>query len=269
VIAKSRERAKTNSMPPPILYKYLGESGAKAFLAKPQLRYTKYIDLDDILDTMPGFTPQTDEQARISARERVVQNPLESVSIEHQLIIFEELGKVPPSALEEIWRDVLKEHSGEDSYFPYVCSLSAEPSSLAMWSLYAHRHAGIVFGISSRCDRLIADKGRELQKMIYSPNRLHTPFNNPKFEDVAPVLWTKGLDWEHQQEWRILAESDATDYLECGEVKEVIFGYRYDPSTTGDKAEHMKREVFKQTKFFDAFPSPTEYKMAVRPIAPS
>jgi hypothetical protein len=249
---------------PPILYKYLGKSGAQAFLTKPQLRYTKFIELDDILDTMPGFTPQTDEQTRINALERLRQGPPlfnEPISLEHQLIILEELGKIPPYALEEIGRDVLKEHGD----FPYVCSLSAEPGSLAMWSLYADRHAGIVFGISSRFDRLIADKGRSLQRMFYSPNRFHTPFNNPKFEDVAPALWTKGMDWEHQQEWRILAESDAIDYLECGEVKEVIFGYRYDPHTTGDKAEHMKREVFKQTKFFDAFPSPTEYKMAVRP----
>jgi Protein of unknown function (DUF2971) len=246
---------------PPTIYKYLDESGAQAFLDKPQLRYTKFIDLDDILDTQPGFTPQTREQARANAIERVLQNPLESVSIKHQLIIFEEYGMIPPAALEDMMRDVLKD-MGE---FPYVCSLSAEPSSLAMWSLYAQRHAGIVFGMSSGCDRLIADKGRDLQKMIYSPHRPNTPAANPKMEDVVPALWTKGMDWEHQQEWRILAQSDATDYLMCGEVNEVIFGYRYDPKVLGEKAEHMKREVFQRTKFFDAYPSPTEHKMATRP----
>lgn len=253
---------KTGSTPPAILYKYLDESGAQTFLAKPQLRFTKFIDLDDVLDTMPGFTPQSGDQARINAIERVSRNPLESISIKHQLIFFEELGMLSTSYLEELMREVIKDQ-GE---FPYVCSLSAEPGSLAMWSLYAQRHAGIVFGISSRCDRLIADKERELQQMVYSPDRPNTPFNNPKFEDVISALWTKGTDWEHQQEWRILAENGATDYLMRGEVKEVIFGYRYAPKVTGDKAEHMKREVFQQTKFFDAFPSPVEHKMIARPI---
>jgi Protein of unknown function (DUF2971) len=249
---------------PPILYKYLGEAGAKAFLETPQLRYTKFIDLDDILDTQPGFTPQTDEQARTNAMEQVLLNPDDSISLKHRLIILEEMGKIPPEALEEIARDVLR----EQAEFPYVCSLSAEPGSLAMWSLYAQRHAGIVFGISSSCNRVIADKGRDLQKMVYSPHRPNTPFTNPKFEDVAPALWTKGMDWEHQQEWRILSASDATDYLVCGEVKEVIFGYRYNSTVSGDKAEHMKREWFQQTKFFDAFPSPTEHRMATRPTVP-
>ena len=225
--------------PPPILYKYLGESGAKAFLDKPQLRYTKFIDLDDILDTQPGFTPQTDEQARVNAMEQVLHNPDDSISLKHRLTVLEEMGKIPPEALEDIGREILK----EQAEFPYVCSLTAEPGSLAMWSLYAQRHAGIVFGIGSSCNRLIADKGRDLQKMVYSPHRPHTPFNNPKFEDVVPALWTKGMDWEHQQEWRILSETDATDYLICGEVKEVIFGYRYDPKVLGEKAEHMQREI--------------------------
>jgi hypothetical protein len=246
---------------PPVLYKYLGSGGAKAFLDRPQLRYTKFIDLDDILDTRPGFTPLTDEQARANAIERVRRDPLEAVSIEHQLIIFEEYGKIPPEALEEIMRDVMKDAAD----FPFVCSLTSEPGSLAMWSLYAERHAGIVFGITPPLDRLIANKDRGLQKMVYSPHRPHTPANNPRPEDVVSVLWTKGMDWEHQQEWRIHSETGATDYLQDGEIKEVIFGYRYDPKISGEKEEYMKRDVFRQTKFFDALPSPMEYKMATRP----
>jgi hypothetical protein len=250
--------------PPPILYKYLGASGAKAFLERPQLRYTKFIDLDDILDTQPGFTPQSDLQAHINAMERVLRSPVKSVALDHQVTFFRELGKIPSPALEELGREVLQ----ESAEFPYVCSLSAEPGSLAMWSLYAQRHGGIVFGIRSDCNRLIADKGRELQKMVYSPRRPNTPFNNPKFEDVIPALWTKGMDWEYQQEWRILSVTGDTDYLVCGEVKEVIFGYRYDPKVSGQKAEHMKREMFQQTKFLDAFPSPTQHKMETRPTVP-
>jgi hypothetical protein len=206
---------------------------------------------------MPGFTPMTDDEARVNAIERVNKNPLIGISLEHQRIIWEEYGKVPTSYFEESMREILSEQGD----FPYVCSLSGEPGSLAMWALYAGRHFGIVFGISSSLSRVIADKGRVLQQMFYSTHRPHTPANNPKIEDVVPALWTKGMDWEHQREWRILSESDDTDYLERGEVKEVIFGYRFDPRVSGNKAEHMARDVFLETKFFDARPSPTEHKM--------
>ena len=248
---------------PPILYKYLGPAGAREFLNLPQLRYTKFIDLDDILDTMPGFTPMTDDEARLNALERVTNNPLDGISLEHQRIILEEYGKIPTSYFEESMREILSEQGD----FPYVCSLSAELGSLAMWSLYAGRHTGIVFGISSSLNRLIADKGRDLQQMFYSQERPHTPANNPKMEDVVPALWTKGMDWEHQREWRIRSETDETDYLERGEVKEVIFGYRFDPKVSGNKAEQMARDVFLQTEFFDPHPGPTEHKMISVPIA--
>ncbi len=243
--------------PPPILYKYLGSAGAAAFLSRPQLRYTKFIDLDDVLDTMPGFTPMTDEEARANAVERVQRNPVEGISLEHQLIIWEEYGKISTSYFERSMREI----TAEQGEFPYVCSLTAEAGSLAMWSLYAERHKGIVFGIGSKLNRVLADKGRHVQQMQYSPRRPHTPANNPKFEDVVPALWTKGMDWAHQREWRILSENGDTDYLECGEVLEVIFGYRYDEAISGAKSEHMQRDLFRDTKFFNSFPSPTEHKM--------
>ncbi len=176
-------------------------------------------------------------------------------------MFWERFGKIPTSYFEHSMREML----GEQADLHHVCSLSADPGSLAMWSLYAERHAGIVFGISSSLDRVIADKGRDLIKMAYSPRRSHTPINNPKFEDIVSSMWTKGTDWEHQQEWRIISETGTFDFLECGEVKEVIFGYRYDPNVSGDKAEHMRR-AFRDTKFFDASPSPTEHRIMSVPI---
>lgn len=255
--------------PPFRLYKYLGIEGAKNFLKQPQLWFKNFLDLDDPLDTRPGFTPQTDEQARRNAIERVARNPLPNVSLEHQLIIFEELGKFPATALEEIARDVAKDFATKSAPFPFVCSLSAIPHSLAMWSLYADQHRGIVFGISPRLNRLISDKGRVLQKMHYSENRPHTAFSNAKFEEIAAALWTKGTDWAHQEEWRIMAEGDARDDLQRGEIEEVTFGYRYDPNVLGSKEEHMQQDIFSDTKFFDSFPDPTHYKMARRDIRPA
>ena len=129
-----------------------------------------------------------------NALDRVQRYPIESVSVEHQIAYYKELGKLPPAYLEKLMRETREE---QNKLVPYICSMSADPGSLAMWSLYAERHAGIVFGISSKLSRVILEKGRIVYGMLYSPNRPHTAFNNPKAEDVAPTLWTKGLDWEH------------------------------------------------------------------------
>jgi hypothetical protein len=174
--------------PPAIVYKYLNAHGAKNFLAAPQLRFTRITELDDILDTMPAFSPQTEVEALENALERVRRNPIESVSLEHQIAFYKRLGKFPPAKLEKWLREFREEHM--KGFF--ACSMTAERGSLAMWSLYAERHTGIVFGISSTLRRVILDKGRIIYRMHYSPHRPDTPFNNPKGEDVAPAFMDEG-----------------------------------------------------------------------------
>ena len=243
---------------PAILYKYLGKKGARDFLEEPQLRYPKFTELDDVCDSIPAFSELTEEESHRHAVERVRQLPNLSVSPEKGIIFFEKLGLLSPSYLEQRLRE------GMDKWSPstYICSLSAPNYSLALWALYADKHAGIAFGISSTLGRVIAQKDRFLEKVRYTERRPSTPFNNPRPEDVAQVFWTKGTDWSHQKEWRIISPSNETDMLRCGEVAEVIFGYRY----AGDKEKYRHREIFKQTRFFEAFPSPSEFRMEIREI---
>lgn len=243
---------------PPILYKYLGEESARVFLDEPQLRYTKFTELDDVCNSIPAFTELTEEESRRHAVERAQRKSDVPVSLTKQITFFERLGLVPAPYLEERLREELAKLTAST----YICSLSAPNHSLALWSLYADRHAGIAFGISSTFGRVIAQKDRFLARVRYTTKRPNTPFNNPKPADVVPVFWTKGTDWSHQGEWRIISQTNETDILRCGETLQVIFGYRY----TGDKERYIRSEIFKKTRFFEAFPSPSEYRMEMREV---
>jgi Protein of unknown function (DUF2971) len=98
-----------------------------------------------------------------------------------------------------------------------------------MWSQYGDHHRGIAFGIRSNLNRVILDRGRFIQQVKYpaTNERPHTRFINPKWADVQHVLWTKGKEWEYQKEWRIISTNPDTDFLQPGEVAEVIFGWRF------------------------------------------
>jgi hypothetical protein len=242
---------------PDILYKYLDVKGAETFLAKPQLRHPAFHELDDICDSLPAFSQLTPAISQQHAIERVARQPVEGVPLDKQIAFYQELGLLPSEYLEKIMRERISE--GCSGLKTCICSLVARCDSLAMWRQYAERHHGIVFGIGSDLHRVIADKGRFLQEVVYpeSNKRPSTPFNNPKGSDIAQVAWTKGRDWSYQEEWRIISDNPETDFLEPGEVKEVIFGYRY----SGNKSDVMRRLIFKDTKFFDAYPSPTDYRM--------
>ena len=168
---------------------------------------------------------------------------------------------LPPAYLEQMLRDLISQGHGPTLY---ICSMVARADSIAMWSLYAEKHKGIVFGISSNLNRVIGDNGRFLQQVEYPPinERPHTPFNNPKLDDVKHVLWTKGVEWAYQKEWRIISGNGETDFLQSGEITEIIFGWQYE----GDKERWMRSEIFETTRFFDAAPCATHYRMSIREI---
>lgn len=247
---------------PTVLYKYLNRKGADVFLEKPQLRHCEFYKLDDICDSLPAFSTLSEEQALQNAIERVSRNPVTGIALEKQVTFYKELGRLSPEYLEQEMREL---NSKGEGYTAYVCSLVARPDSIAMWCQYAEDHRGIVFGIRSNLHRVISDKGRFIEQVEYPPTneRLHTPFNNPKLdEEIARVFWTKGLEWDYQEEWRIISGNAETDFLESGEVAEIVFGWRFD----GDKERVMGSEVFEATRFFEATPCPTHYRMSIREI---
>src|SRR5713101_1481396 len=243
---------------PAVLYKYLNRKGADVFLEKPQLQHPEFYKLDDICDSLPAFSALSEELSLQNSIERALRDSVTTLPFEKQVIFYKQLGIVSPAYLEQLMRELVSKGQG---YMAYICSLVARPDSIAMWSRYAEDHREIVFGIPSNLNRVISDKGRFVQQVEYPPTneRPHTPFSNPKLDDIAHVFWTKGREWEYQQEWRIISGNAETDVLQSGDIAEIIFGWRF----AGDKKHVMKSAIFEGTRFFDATPCPTHYRMSI------
>lgn len=246
---------------PAILYKYLDRKGADTFLGRPQLQHREFFKLDDICDSLPAFSTLSEDDSVRNATERASRDGVATVSFEKKVRFYKRLGMVSPAYLEKQMRELISKGKG---YEAHICSLVARPDSIAMWSGYADDHRGIVFGIPSNLNRVISDKGRFLKQVDYPPTneRPNTPFNNPKSEDIAHVFWTKGLEWKYQEEWRIISANGETDFLQAGEIAEIIFGWRFE----GDKEYWMRNQIFENTRFFDAAPCPTHYRMSIREV---
>ena len=179
-------------------------------MENPQLRhkaFSEFFRYDDICDSLPTFSELSDSQ--------IESNAIEGASSEKEVIFKKELGKLKPEYLEKSMRD---EISRAPEAAAYICSLVASADSIAMWSQYGEHHHGIAFGIPSNLKRVIFERGRFLQQVEYpaTNERPHTPFSNPKQEDVQHVLWTKGKEWEYQKEWRIISTNPDTDFLQPG-----------------------------------------------------
>src|SRR5271166_1783339 len=85
---------------PPILYKYLDQKSAKAFLENPQLRhiaFSEFFKYDDICDSLPTFCELSDS--------RVESNAIEGAASEKEVIFKKALGKLKPEYLEQLMRD--------------------------------------------------------------------------------------------------------------------------------------------------------------------
>lgn len=246
---------------PAVLYKYLDREGADVFFEKPQLLHREFYKLDDICDSLPAFSALSEELSLKNATERASRDSVSTIPLEKRVSFYKRLGMVSPECLDRLMRELVSKGEG---YMAYICSLVARPDSIAMWSRYAEDHRGIVFGIPSNLNRVISKRGRFVKQVQYPPTneRPHTPFNNPKLDDIADVFWTKGLEWKYQEEWRIISGNAETDFLQSGEIAEIIFGWRFD----GDKERLMRNEIFETTRFFEATPCPTHYRMSIREI---
>ena len=114
---------------------------------------------------------------------------------------------MPPSAV-----DTVLENNPQTIV---VLSLSEVSDSLLVWGHYAAAHTGFVIGFSSPGEILAIDSPhRHIAKVndaLEWPSRM-------TFEEITndELLLTKSIEWEHEQEWRILdslfsADCDTTE----------------------------------------------------------
>lgn len=111
--------------------------------------------------------------------------------------------------------------------FSSVLSFSEKIDSILMWSHYSSNHTGFALGYDLRSLLLPNDKNLGLYPVVYSEKRynaeefllylfgsmMQAPVHNTDLMSSIKLLLYKSLDWQYEQEWRII-KSNAFNLFE-------------------------------------------------------
>lgn len=111
--------------------------------------------------------------------------------------------------------------------FSSALCFSENIDSILMWSHYSNNHTGFALGYDLRSLLLPNDKNLGLYPVIYSEKRynaeefllylfgslMQAPVHNVDLMSSIKLLLYKSLDWQYEQEWRVI-KSDASNLFE-------------------------------------------------------
>jgi hypothetical protein len=108
-----------------------------------------------------------------------------------------------------------------------VCSFSATPSHLLMWSHYANHHRGFCVEYDCRAGTLLRQLAREVKYEDDTPSLTTADFAPPRNEHAVDVLWlTKAKCWAYEEEWRVMTNEGNKVHLAPSKILSIIFGAR-------------------------------------------
>lgn len=240
---------------PSILYKYLDQSGAKAFLGKPRLCFKDWRKLDDLMEVLPGHRPMSEDEIQQQARIKAQQTRL---SIEKCATFVRGLTQIDPV----YWERELRRSLEETPATLFICSMTDRWNSGAMWGLYAERHTGMVFGIHAAAINRIRKARAYLEPVVYSEERPQMPIPTIDPSIIKAAIKTKSTDWGPQREWRLISGSGADEALGLADLAELVIGYRSSTEIEG-MALSFKASG---TRVFRGFSDPQLHQIARKEV---
>jgi len=101
-----------------------------------------------------------------------------------------------------------------------ILALSTKNNNILMWSHYSDNHYGICFGFECGNDSL-SDYKRVRYQTHYDDiwSWLHTDS-----EILERILYSKSIDWQYEDEYRIVKDKIGSEKYVKSNLKEVIFG---------------------------------------------
>jgi hypothetical protein len=130
-----------------------------------------------------------------------------------------------------------------------ILSLSANPFSRVMWSLYASAGRGFLVEFDTAHPFFRAPNG----KNVIRPVNYKDEFGQTFFENPMSLLVTKHKEYSFEDEWRMIKNLDECDEkiptsagdmhfckLPSGTIKSVVFGYNYDQSNFANDAASIR-----------------------------
>lgn len=114
---------------------------------------------------------------------------------------------------------------------PRICSLSRNPNDVRMWSLYTESHQGVAIEID------FSGIEDQVGQVIY--HKALPKHGDVKHPDPRAVLLRKTMQWEYEDEFRILLDKGNEVYFDVSRrIKRVLLGAR-----TSDAMKEMLLKV--------------------------
>jgi hypothetical protein len=111
-----------------------------------------------------------------------------------------------------------------------VLSLAASPQNTLMWSHYANDHKGICIGFERSPENIL---GKKLNTSKVDYRKSYPSLSLKIFSDKEllnksqhRVLHTKSMQWEYEDEWRVIVPDGDKAYPVPGKIVSIVFGAR-------------------------------------------
>lgn len=184
-------------------YKYLPlNEGSLKMLTEGTLKFTCPLEFNDPFDCMPSYDP-----ASIDNLDKIRPDLIKQVGAYHKLSPAKRLQR------KGIFVQNLKRAVESGDFVKGlvsklgVLSLSRIPTNILMWSHYADHHKGFVVELRIPMDAPL----RHLYRVV--PQQVEYLATRPIFAlgtscDIDGYFLTKSLDWEYEQEERVLSTAE-------------------------------------------------------------
>lgn len=129
-----------------------------------------------------------------------------------------------------------------------VLAVSSKNDNILMWSHYTNNHKGVCFGFEFT-EKAFSNPKRVRYQTHYDDiwGWLHTDD-----EIVNRILFSKAIDWQYEDEYRIIRETIGAENYSFESLKEVIFGSMMSENDKQEIIDECKKSglspLFKQAK---------------------
>lgn len=254
---------------PEILYKYRNfDARSISMLANNQIYFASPLDFNDPFDCVAHehiFETLNPQSLELLARLHPQVSP-ENITHENTQRLIEAIQQHPE--IQEIiaeQKDALPKFLNETG----VLCLSACNDSILMWSHYANYHKGFCIGFKNNIgvpESLIREVSyTDARNNDFIPLFLISQLitEEEAIKNLVKIfIFTKFIDWQYEQEWRIMGKKGIAIYpAHC--IDRIIFGLNM-PLEERNTIQHILKN--QNVKFFEAVKSKEHFSIEIKPL---
>lgn len=223
---------------PSVLYKYrdFTSEGHTDTITEGTFWFSHADDFNDPFDIGWGFDYSASTEQKVQWAKKVVQREFPEMSEEKcEEFARERIEEIETT--EGYYKDAREMHIEQTKDKVGICSLSAKPDDILMWSHYSASHTGFCVGINTSTLEQMAERRARLRSTVLDLYRVEYQNEIPTVnffdavkghpsDTIDPFLTTKSDHWEYEEEYRlVLYDNHRTAYpLGIEVISEIILG---------------------------------------------